>query len=176
MTLQEFLKKIVEKGASDMHIKVSRPPLMRLRGDLVPFENVPPLTNDDVRALIQSITTPEQQKKLQAEKELDFSFYVDGLARFRGNVFHQRGLLSAVFRIIPTQIPTVQSLGLPPVLSELVTRPQGLFFVTGPTGSGKTTTLASLVQFVNENFPKHIITLEDPIEFVETQADPSHVK
>lgn len=108
MTLQEFLKKIVEKGASDMHIKVSRPPLMRLRGDLVPFENVPPLTNDDVRALIQSITTPEQQKKLQAEKELDFSFYVDGLARFRGNVFHQRGLLSAVFRIIPTQIPTVQ--------------------------------------------------------------------
>jgi twitching motility protein PilT len=168
MTLQEFLKKIVEKGASDMHIKVSRPPLMRLRGDLVPFENVPPLTNDDVRALIQSITTPEQQKKLQAEKELDFSFYVDGLARFRGNVFHQRGLLSAVFRIIPTQIPTVQSLGLPPVLSELVTRPQGLFLVTGPTGSGKTTTLASLVQFVNENFPKHIITLEDPIEFAYT--------
>lgn len=170
MTLQEFLKKIVDKGASDLHIKAGRPPLMRLRGDLVPFDNVSSLSPEEIQILIHSVTTPEQQKKLMQEKELDFSFYIDGLARFRGNVFQQRGMISAVFRIIPTQIPTVESLGLPPVLKELVTRHQGLFLVTGPTGSGKTTTLASLVQFVNENFPKHIITLEDPIEFAYNDA------
>src|SRR5581483_4850903 len=105
MTLQEFLKRIVEKGASDLHVKAGRPPLMRLRGDLVAFENVSPLTAEEIQILISSVTTTEQQKKLVQEKELDFSFYISGLARFRGNVFHQRGMLSAVFRIIPTEIP-----------------------------------------------------------------------
>lgn len=165
MKLNDFLKKIVEHKASDLHLKADRPPLMRLKGDLVSFENASNLSADEINILIASITTSEQQEKLRKEKELDFSFYIEGLARFRGNVFYQRGTISAVFRIIPTQIPTVDSLGLPIVLKELVSRPQGLFLVTGPTGSGKTTTLASLVQYINENFKKHIITIEDPIEF-----------
>lgn len=165
MTLDECLKKIVEQGASDLHIKVGRPPLMRLKGDLVPFDGVEPLMPEDVQKQIYSVTTSAQQKKLEEERELDFSFQIRGLARFRGNVFYQRGVISAVFRVIPSKIPTLEELNLPLVLKELVTRPQGLFLVTGPTGSGKTTTLASLVEYVNENFPKHIITIEDPIEF-----------
>lgn len=165
MTLDECLRTIVERGASDLHIKAGRPPLMRWKGDLVPFENVEPLTSEDVQKQIYSMTGTTQQKKLEEEKELDFSFQIRGLARFRGNIFYQRGLISAVFRVIPSKIPTLEELGLPPILKELISRHQGLFLVTGPTGCGKTTTLASLVQYVNENFPKHIITIEDPIEF-----------
>ncbi len=170
MTLQEFLKAIVDKGASDLHVKANRPPLMRLRGDIVPLEGMPQLTNEEIQVLIHSITNPAQQEKLSKEKELDFSFYLEGMARFRANVFFQRGLVSAIFRIIPTKVPTIESLGHPPILKELVTRPQGLFLVTGPTGSGKSTTLAALVQHINENFQKHIITIEDPIEFIYTDA------
>ena len=165
MALETYLKKIVEAGASDLHLKVGRPPLMRSRGDLIPINGMESVTQETMKKEIFSITTPAQQEKLEKEKELDFSFQIEGLARFRGNVFYQRGLLSSVFRMIPTKIPSVEDLNLPPVLLELVARPQGLFLVTGPTGSGKTTTLAALVQFVNENFPKHIITIEDPIEF-----------
>ncbi len=138
---------------------------MRLKGDLVPLDGSAALTADEIKKEIFSITTKEQQESLNLERELDFSFEIKGLARFRGNVFYQRGKISAVFRTIPNQIPTAEKLGLPPVLKELITRPQGLFLVTGPTGSGKTTTLAALVQYINENFPKHIITIEDPIEF-----------
>lgn len=170
MTLQEFLKVIVDKGASDLHIKANRPPLMRLKGDIIPIENMPVLGNEEIQILVHSITNPSQQEKLMKEKELDFSFYLEGMARFRANIFYQRGLMSAVIRIIPTQIPTVEALGLPPVLKELVAKPQGLFLVTGPTGSGKTTTLAALVQHINETFQKHIITIEDPIEFIYTDA------
>ncbi len=166
MTLKDALKKIIESGASDLHIKVGRPPLMRLKGDLLPIDGAAPLSNDDIRQQVATVTSQAQLGKLDAERELDFSFQIEGLAaRFRGNVFYQRGLLSAVFRMIPTKIPTVQSLGMPDILLDLVARPQGLFLVTGPTGSGKTTTLASLVQYVNENFQKHIVTIEDPIEF-----------
>ena len=165
MTLDECLKKIVEYGASDLHIKAGRPPLMRLKGDLVPIENTEPISPEDVQKQIYSVTSSMQQKRLEEDKELDFSFQIRGLARFRGNVFYQRGMISAVFRVIPSKIPSIEQLGLPPVLKELIARHQGLFLVTGPTGSGKTTTLASLVQYVNESFPKHIITIEDPIEF-----------
>ncbi len=170
MTLQEFLKAIVDKGASDLHIKANRPPLMRLRGDIVPLEEMPLLSNEEIQVLIHSITSPAQQERLAKEKELDFSFYIEGMARFRANVFFQRGLVSAIFRIIPNKVPTIESLGQPPILKELVARPQGLFLVTGPTGSGKSTTLAALVQHINENFQKHIITIEDPIEFIYTDA------
>ena len=170
MHLDECLKKIVELGASDQHIKAGRPPLMRLKGDLVPFDGAEPLQAEEVQKQIYSVTSSVQQKRLEEEKELDFSFQIRGLARFRGNVFFQRGVVSAVFRVIPTMIPTVEQLVLPVVLKELVARHQGLFLVTGPTGSGKTTTLASLVQHLNENFPKHIITIEDPIEFAYTDS------
>ena len=168
MFLDNCLNKIVELKASDLHLKVGRPPLMRLRGDLIPMEDQEALSVEEVQRQIYSITNTTQQEILEDQRELDFSFQVMGLARFRGNVFYQRGLLSAVFRVIPTQVPTVEELGLPSILKEVVSRPQGLFLVTGPTGSGKSTTLASLVQFINENFSKHIITLEDPIEFVYT--------
>ncbi len=166
MLLDECLKKIVELKASDLHLKAGRPPLMRLKGDIVPMEGAAPLAAEDVQRQIYSVTNSLQQKHLEEQRELDFSFQIKGLARFRGNVFFQRGTLSAVFRVIPSQAPSVEELGLPPVLKELVARPQGLFLVTGPTGSGKSTTLASLVQYINANFPKHIITIEDPIEFV----------
>ena len=143
---------------------------MRLRGDLVPMEGQEALSAEEVKRQIYSITSTLQQKTLEEQRELDFSFQIKDVARFRGNVFHQRGTLSAVFRVIPSRAPTVEHLGLPEVLKELVSRPQGLFLVTGPTGSGKSTTLASLVQFINENFPKHIITIEDPIEFAYSDA------
>ena len=170
MLLDDCLKKIVELKASDLHLKAGRPPLMRLRGDLVPMEGQEALSAEEVKRQIYSITSTLQQKTLEEQRELDFSFQIKDVARFRGNVFHQRGTLSAVFRVIPSRAPTVEHLGLPEVLKELVSRPQGLFLVTGPTGSGKSTTLASLVQFINENFPKHIITIEDPIEFAYTDA------
>ena len=170
MLLDDCLRKIVELKASDLHLKAGRPPLMRLRGDLTPMEGQAALSAEEVQQQIYSVTSTLQQKTLEEQRELDFSFQIKDLARFRGNVFHQRGTLSAVFRVIPSQAPTVEALGLPEVLKELVSRPQGLFLVTGPTGSGKSTTLASLVQYINEHYPKHIITIEDPIEFAYTDA------
>jgi twitching motility protein PilT len=164
--LEDFLKVIFEKGASDLHMKVGRPPMMRLRGDLTPFENVPALTPQDTQRYIYSVTNSDQQKRLEEQKELDFSFFVRGLARFRGNAFYQKGVLGAVFRLIPAKIPTTEELGLPEVLKELVNKRQGLFLVTGPTGTGKSTTLASLIDYVNATMPVHVITIEDPIEFV----------
>lgn len=170
MMLDEWLKKIVEVKASDLHLKSGRPPLMRLKGDLLPFQNSDPLTTEEVQKQLYSVTNSSQQRKLEEEKELDFSFQIHGCGRFRGNIFYQRGTISAVFRAIPSKVPTIEECGLPPILRELVTREQGLFLVTGPTGSGKTTTLASLVQYINENFSKHILTIEDPIEFVYTDC------
>lgn len=164
--IEELLKTIYEKGASDLHLKVGRPPMMRLRGDLVPFESVAALTPQDTQRYIFSVISSEQQKRLEEEKELDFSFFVRGMARFRGNAFFQKGVLGAVFRIIPAKIPTLEELGLPEVLKELANRKQGLFLVTGPTGSGKSTTLAALIDYVNSTMPVHVVTIEDPIEFV----------
>src|SRR3989344_5914365 len=170
MLLDECLKRIVELKASDLHLKAGRPPLMRLKGDIVPMDGQEALSAEEVQQQIYSVTNALQQKTLEEQRELDFSFQIKDVARFRGSVFHQRGTLSAVFRVIPSRAPTVEHLGLPLILKELVARPQGLFLVTGPTGSGKSTTLASLVQFINLNYPKHIITIEDPIEFAYTDA------
>ena len=170
MNLDECLKKIVEQGASDLHIKGGRQPLMRYKGDILPIEGSEAWAPEEVQKQIYSVTSTAQQKKLEEDKELDFSFQIKGVARFRGNIFYQRGMISAVFRVIPSNIPSIESLGLPEVLKELISKHQGLFLVTGPTGSGKTTTLASLVQYVNETYPKHIITIEDPIEFAYTDA------
>jgi twitching motility protein PilT len=166
--IEPFLRVLFEKNASDMHLKAGRPPMMRLRGDLVPMEGMPDLGAEEVQRLIYSVTNSEQQKRLEEERELDFSFHLRGLAHFRGNAFFQKGVMGAVFRMIPAQIPSPEQIGLPEVLKELATRKQGLFLVTGPTGSGKSTTLAALLDYVNANYPLHIITLEDPIEFVYT--------
>lgn len=166
VNVDEFLKELLEKKGSDLHLKVGAPPTLRIRGDLFPLEKQK-LTNEDMENLVRSLITPKQQEKLLAERELDFSFSTKTLpARFRANFFFQKGMLGAVFRVIPREVPTLDELGLPPVLKEIASRPQGLILVTGPTGSGKSTTLAAIVVYINENFPKHIITIEDPLEFV----------
>lgn len=166
MDIHAFLTTVYEKGASDLHMKAGRQPMIRLRGDLVPIEGSSVLSADQVQEYIYSVINTDQRARLEEEKELDFSFMLRGMARFRGNAFYQKGCLGAVFRLIPAKIPTVEDLGLPEVLKELANKKQGLFLVTGPTGSGKSTTLAALIDFINTSMPAHIITLEDPIEFV----------
>jgi len=138
---------------------------MRIKGELIPSE-YPPIKKEEVRNLLYPMLTEIQIKKLENEKELDFSFLVEGLARFRGNIFYQMGNLGAVFRVIPVEIKTIDQLNLPQVLKELVFRNQGIILVTGPTGSGKSTTLAAMIDYLNEHRSHHIITIEDPVEFV----------
>ncbi|MFZ6016800.1 MAG: type IV pilus twitching motility protein PilT [Nitrospirota bacterium] len=165
MKIDEYLRALVERGGSDLHLKVGRPPLMRIKGELIPTE-YPAIGKEDMKELLLSMLTDIQIKKLEDERELDFSYLVEGLARFRGNIFHQMGYLGAVFRVIPVEIKTIEQLGLPQVLKELVFRNQEIILVTGPTGSGKSTTLAAMIDHLNENRSHHIITIEDPVEFV----------
>ena len=166
MSMPELLQALYEQGASDLHLKVGRPPMMRRRGDLMPVEGNKVMDAEDVGKLIHGVINTDQRAKLEAERELDFSFSIRGLARFRGNAFFQMGVPGAVLRLIPALIPTPEELGLPEVIKELSLKKQGLFLVTGPTGSGKTTTLAAIIDHINSHVPAHIITLEDPIEFV----------
>jgi len=165
MNVAQYLKVLIQRGGSDLHLKVDRPPLMRIKGELLPSE-YPPIKKEEMKNLLYPMLTEIQRKKLEEERELDFSFLVEGLARFRGNIFHQMGYLGAVFRVIPMEIKTIDQLGLPPILKELVFRNQGIILVTGPTGSGKSTTLAAMLDHVNENRTLHIVTIEDPVEFV----------
>jgi len=166
VNLEKLLQELIEKNGSDLHLKLGRPPVLRIRGDLVPMDHEP-LKAEDIQQLLYSVTTAEQQKKLAQERELDFSFAVKTLsARFRGNAFYQQGVLGAVFRVIPAKIPTLDDLKFPAVLKDIASRQQGLVLVTGPTGCGKSTTLAAIIEHINENSPKHIITIEDPLEFV----------
>lgn len=165
MNVGEYLKVLIEKGGSDLHLKVGRPPLMRIKGELLPSE-YPPIKKEEIRNLLFPMLTEMQVRKLETERELDFSFLIEGLARFRGNIFLQMGNLGAVFRVIPVEIKTIDQLGLPQILKELVFKNQGIILVTGPTGSGKSTTLAALIDYLNENRLCHIIAIEDPVEFV----------
>jgi len=165
-TMPALLQALADKGASDLHLKVGRPPMMRVQGDLIPVGGQRVLGAEDVERLIGSVIDAEQRSTLKRDRELDFSFVVQGVGRLRGNAFFQKGFHGAVFRLIPTRIATLDDLGAPAVLKELVLRKQGLFLVTGPTGSGKTTTLAAIIDHINSHLPVHIVTLEDPIEFV----------
>ena len=165
ITLQQLLKVMVEKGASDLHITTGSAPQLRIDGELVPFRT-PPLGPIDTKQLCYSILTDEQKARLEEEQELDLSFGVKGLARFRGNVFLQKGATAGVFRTIPFKIRSFQELGLPPVLEELCNKPRGLVLVTGPTGSGKSTTMAAMIDKINTERHEHIVTMEDPIEFI----------
>jgi twitching motility protein PilT len=167
MKIEELLRVLIEKGGSDLHLKVNRPPMMRIKGELF-TSDFPVISKDEIKAMLNSILTELQIKKLENDRELDFSYFVEGLARFRGNIFHQMGHLGAVFRVIPVRIKTVEELKLPLVLNELVQRRQGILLVTGPTGSGKSTTLAAMINRLNETRHEHIVTIEDPIEFVHT--------
>ena len=165
MNIDKYLRALVERGGSDLHLKVGRPPLMRIKGELLPSE-YPVIGKEEIKKLLLPMLTEMQIKKLENEREIDFSYLVEGLARFRGNIFHQMGYLGAVFRVIPVQIMTIDELKLPQVLKELIFRNQGIILVTGPTGSGKSTTLAAMIDYLNMNRSDHIITIEDPVEFV----------
>ncbi len=165
LQIQQLFKVMVDNGASDLHLTVGSAPGMRISGDIVRVK-VGSLTPEDTKRLIYQILTEKQKAELEKNLELDFSFGIKGLARFRANVFYSKGAVAAVFRQIPSLIPDFEALGLPPVLLEMVDVASGLFLVTGPTGSGKSTTLASIIDKLNTNSACHIITLEDPIEFV----------
>lgn len=165
LQIQQLFKVMVDNGASDLHLTVGTAPGMRISGDIVRVK-VGSLTPEDTKRLIYQILTEKQKADLEKNLELDFSFGIKGLARFRANVFYSKGAVAAVFRQIPSLIPDFDALGLPPVLMEMVNVSSGLFLVTGPTGSGKSTTLASIIDKLNSTSPAHIITLEDPIEFV----------
>ncbi|MBI3995617.1 MAG: type IV pilus twitching motility protein PilT [Nitrospirae bacterium] len=163
--LYQLLQTLIEKGASDLHITTGTPPQIRVDGDLVPL-NLPPLTPAETKQLVYSVLTDAQKHKFEEENELDFSFGLKGLSRFRANVFMQRGAVAAALRTIPFKIMTFDELGLPAVVRDLVNRPRGLILVTGPTGSGKSTTLATMIDTINSERHEHIVTIEDPIEFL----------
>lgn len=163
--MRELLEEMVNKGASDLHITAGLPPLLRVDG-LVVQSQFPSLTGDDTRALAYSILNDEQKKRFENDKELDLSFGVQGISRFRANVFQQRGVTAMAIRQIPYKINSFEELGLPAVCRDLIGRTQGMVLVTGPTGSGKSTTLATMVDTINNQRHGHIITIEDPIEFV----------
>jgi twitching motility protein PilT len=164
--VDDLLRLMIDRGGSDLHITVGSPPGIRQRGEIVPVDGVRPLSQKDTQEMILSLLSEEQRKRFEVELELDFAYSIPGVSRFRANVLQQRNSLGAVFRVIPLRIPTMQELNLPKVCKYLAERPRGLVLVTGPTGSGKSTTLAAMVDHVNETRPLHIITMEDPIEFM----------
>ncbi len=163
--LHQLLKAMLEKGASDLHVTTGTAPQLRVDGSLVPL-NLPSLSPQDTKQTCYSILTDAQKHRFEAQNELDLSFGVKGLARFRANIFVQRGAIAGVFRIIPYEIQKLDELGVPPVINKLAERPSGLILLTGPTGSGKSTTLASIIDKINANTHRHIITVEDPIEYL----------
>ncbi|MGA3166598.1 MAG: type IV pilus twitching motility protein PilT [Terriglobia bacterium] len=165
-TLSELLKRMVDSGGSDLHITTNSPPRIRLHGELKPLEDIPPLGPADTKQLTYSILTDAQKHRFEEDLELDFSFGIRNIARFRGNLFNQRGSVAGVFRVIPFEIKTFEQLQLPPILRKLCEKPRGLVLVTGPTGSGKSTTLATMLNLINETRHEHMITIEDPVEFV----------
>jgi twitching motility protein PilT len=166
LSIDDLLARAVAAEASDLHLVPGAPPSVRVHGDLQPLPDAAKLVPDATRAILYRILSTEQQKQLEVNRQLDFSYGVPGLARFRVNVHFQRDSLAAAFRHIPEELRTLEELGLPPSLRELAMKPRGLVLVTGPTGSGKSTTLASMVDEVNRHKPHHILTVEDPIEFV----------
>jgi twitching motility protein PilT len=165
LTLPELLQTVVELEGSDLHIATRTPPQIRVHGKLQRID-APDLTPSDTKQLAYSALTDAQKKRFEETQELDFSFGIQGLARFRCNMFQQRGAIGAVYRLIPDKLRSFQELGLPPVLATLAEKPRGLILVTGPTGSGKSTTLAAMVDKINRERQEHILTIEDPIEFV----------
>ena len=165
LRIEILLEEIVRKNASDLHLQVGLPPMMRLDGVLAPFPGYNPLNAEEVEHLVFAILDDDQQKILIKDKEFDFSFAFGDLGRFRVNAFHERGNLAASLRLIPNQIKTITELGMPPVIQSFADFPRGLVLVTGPTGSGKSTTLAALIDKINSEKAQHIITIEDPIEF-----------
>ena len=164
-SLNQLLKQTVQDGASDLHVTTNSPPQIRVDGVLRPL-NHPPFSPSEAKQLIYSILTDNQKHRLEENLEIDFSFGIKGVARFRANVFHQRGALAAAFRLIPHEIKPFRELGIPDIVQRLCDRPRGLILVTGPTGSGKSTTLAAMIDKLNRERHEHIVTIEDPIEYL----------
>jgi len=164
--LSDLLRRMVSSGGSDLHITTNSPPRIRVHGELNPCEDLPALGAADTKQLCYSILNDAQKHRFEENLELDFSFGIKNIARFRGNLFHQRGAVAGVFRVIPFEIKTFEQLCLPPILRKLCEKPRGLVLVTGPTGSGKSTTLATMLDLINSTRHEHMITIEDPIEFI----------
>ncbi len=165
-TMHDLLTIMIERGASDLHVTTGTYPQIRLHGKLTPLNQFEVLTPQDTQRLAYSVLNEGQKQKFEEESELDLSFGIQGLARFRCNVYRQRGAVAAAIRVIPFKIRSFGDLGLPPIIEQLADRPKGLILVTGPTGSGKSTTLAAMVDKINSERSEHIMTIEDPIEFV----------
>jgi twitching motility protein PilT len=163
--LQDLLQTVIEHGATDLHLTTGTPPQIRVNGRLTPLDHAA-LTPADTKRLSYSVLTEAQRHRFEEEHEIDFSFGIKGLSRFRGNLFYQRGAVGCAIRAIPYRIMSFAELGLPPVIEDLVRKPKGLVLVTGPTGSGKSTTLAAMIDRVNEERRAHIMTIEDPIEYL----------
>ncbi len=166
MELTDLLKTAVERKASDVHIKVGTPPTLRIDDKLVPLADIPRLTQEFVLGMASNIMNPRQRERFRENSDLDLAYSVPGLGRFRVSIFQQRGAVGMVLRVIPTKILSIGELHLPPVLEKLALEPRGLILVTGITGSGKSSTLAALIDHINNNRPCHVITIEDPIEFL----------
>src|SRR5918992_4112772 len=166
LNLRALLEEMLEKEASDLHITAGERPKLRIDGDITDSSATDVMTPKDTLHLAYSVLTENQKKRFEMEDELDFSFGIQNLARFRGNVFKQRGCVSMVIRQIPFNVKTFQDLGLPPIIAKMAEKPRGLVLVTGPTGSGKSTTLAAMIDKINRERKGHIITVEDPIEFI----------
>ena len=164
--IPELLELVLERGASDLHLTTGSPPVIRVHGDLVPLTNYPELNPQGLRSMIYAILPQRRREELEQELELDMSYSLPGKARFRVNVYFQRDSIGGAFRLIPFEIRTADQLGLPPVVAEFARFPRGLVVVTGPTGSGKSTSLASLLDIVNTERRCHIMTVEDPIEYL----------
>jgi twitching motility protein PilT len=162
----EVLTRMVEVRASDVHLSPGMPPALRVRGKITPLEDYPPLTPQQTREIVYAILNNDQRKRFENHQQLDFAYSIPGVARFRVNCYFQRGAISAAFRLIPAEIKSLEDLQLPGVLNEFTRKPRGLVLVTGPTGSGKTTTLAALIDMINREREEHILTIEDPIEFM----------
>jgi twitching motility protein PilT len=167
LNLRALLEELVQRKASDLHLTVGQQPMIRVDGSIIPAQSVTQeLEAKDTLNMAYSILTENQKKRFETEDELDFSFGIQNLSRFRGNIFKQRGCVTGVIRVIPYEIMTFEQLGLPPIVASLAERPKGLVLVTGPTGSGKSTTLAAMIDKINREEAGHILTVEDPIEFV----------
>lgn len=166
ITLPELLRKMTDLGGSDLHITTKSAPQVRVHGHLRELEGYPDFSPADTKRLAYSVLTDAQKHRFEEDLELDFSFGLKGMSRFRANVFNQKGAVGAVFRAIPYEIMSFDKLGLPPIVRDLCKKPRGLILVTGPTGSGKSTTLASMIDKINDERHEHILTIEDPIEFL----------
>jgi twitching motility protein PilT len=166
MQIDELLKLMVNKAASDLHLTVTSPPVFRINGELTPQKDLPPITARDTELVLEQIATQDQRSAFDTESELDCTYTLPGLARFRVNALRQRGLISLAFRFIPFYIPSIDEWGLPHILKDIILRPKGLVLVTGPSGSGKSSTLAAMLSYLNNTVTRSVITIEDPVESV----------